>query len=75
MLSVNTHSLQKARPLGFPLSVIQDEGWPIDLTELHSSVILGEHIGIGKAEGSLILKCMLGILAIRLQKALFCTEV
>lgn len=74
MLSMNTHSLQKANSLGFPLSVIQDEGWPIDLTELYPSVILGEYIGMGKAEGSLILRCMLGILAIRLQKTLFCTE-
>lgn len=49
-LFMNTHSLQKAKSLGFPLLVIQDEGQPLDLIKLHTSVILSKHIHTGKTE-------------------------
>lgn len=79
-LSMNTYSLKKVNSLRFQLLVIQDEGWPLDLTELHSSVVPGRagqrrEAGIDKTDGSLTLKCKLGILPIRLWKALFCIQV
>lgn len=69
-LSISTHSLLKAKSLGFPLLEIQSGL----ASKSHSSVLLGEHVRNGETEGSLILKCMLQILPIRPQ-VLFCTEV